>query len=263
MSDVRRSERAMRSAIRYLVATVVVTWFAYLAAPGLLLLFLAIVFAIALLGPIRFLERRGMPHGLAVTGALFIVLAMVAGLFWLVIPRLVEQLTGLLNDLPSLLAGAGARLSSLFAGNPELQKAIVLDSSAIKRLAPEGFQFVLGIGGWTFTLLEWVASIIVFLSAIVYVTANPGVVLSRYLECYPRSLRPRKFRGRADRVGFGRSVPVTHRNSRCARVGCPDFLRRIRAAAGPLLDGTAAAPGRICRKSTHRHLCVAVLRCDE
>ncbi|MBA2771145.1 MAG: AI-2E family transporter, partial [Sphingomonas sp.] len=67
-------------------------WFLYTVASGLLLLFLAIFIAIGLDGPVSRLERRGLSRHSAALIVLGIFFAVIIGVFWLVLPRVAQQL---------------------------------------------------------------------------------------------------------------------------------------------------------------------------
>ena len=67
----------------------------------LLLVFIAILFAAALSRPAAVLERRGLPRGVAVALVQALGLAVVAGILWVVVPPLVEQLAAFSDRLPS------------------------------------------------------------------------------------------------------------------------------------------------------------------
>src|SRR5262249_36975186 len=67
----------------------------------LVLFFVAVLFASAIARPVSVLERRGMSRGLAVALVQLVVLAVMAGLFWVVVPPMVTQLAQFAEDAPS------------------------------------------------------------------------------------------------------------------------------------------------------------------
>jgi len=68
--------------------------------PVLLLIFVALIFTAALLPYVEWLVRRGFPRVLAVLTVLFVILVIIAGLFALVVPAMIEEFRDLQSNLP-------------------------------------------------------------------------------------------------------------------------------------------------------------------
>ena len=169
-------------------------WFLYMVASGLLLLFLAIFIAIGLNGPVSRLERRGMrrkPAALIVLGIFF---AVIVGVFWLVLPRVAEQLVALITGFPDLVTQASNTLSKSLENYPDLQRAVKLDGASVGSLAPDAVKFLVGVGGASLQLFGIIAALIVFFASIIYLTLNPQPLLVRYFSLYSDRLRPRAMR---------------------------------------------------------------------
>jgi predicted PurR-regulated permease PerM len=66
----------------------------------LLLLFVSVLFAAALTGPVNRLERMRVPRAISVVGIYLIALALVVGILWLVTPPLLSQLASLGDRAP-------------------------------------------------------------------------------------------------------------------------------------------------------------------
>ena len=79
----------------------------------LIVLFLALLVACGIAGPVRRLERRGVPRGLAIGLVYLAVFAVVGGIGWYVVPRLVGQAGTVADDLPERVA-AVRRLQARF-----------------------------------------------------------------------------------------------------------------------------------------------------
>ncbi|MBA3525525.1 MAG: AI-2E family transporter [Pseudomonadota bacterium] len=165
-------------------------WFLYTVASGLLLLFLAIFIAIGLDGPVSRLERRGLSRHSAALIVLGIFFAVIIGVFWLVLPRVAQQLVALVNGFPDLVTQASQRLSHSLREYPDLQKAVQLDANAMGSLAPDAFKFLVGVGGASFKILGIIAALIIFFASIIYLTLNPRPLLVRYFSLYSDRLRP-------------------------------------------------------------------------
>jgi predicted PurR-regulated permease PerM len=71
---------------------------------GLLILaFVGALIAAALHGPSEWLERRGVPRGLAVAGVYLAIALVVTGLVVVIVPPLIDQAAALVQDLPSIV----------------------------------------------------------------------------------------------------------------------------------------------------------------
>ena len=165
-------------------------WFLYTVASGLLLLFLAIFIAIGLDGPVSRLERRGLSRHSAALIVLGIFFAVIIGVFWLVLPRVAQQLVALVNGFPDLVTQASQRLSHSLREYPDLQRAVQLDADAMGSLAPDAFKFLVGVGGASFKILGIIAALIIFFASIIYLTLNPRPLLVQYFSFFSDRLRP-------------------------------------------------------------------------
>ena len=71
---------------------------------GLLILaFVGALIAAALHGPSEWLERHGLPRGLAVVGVYLAIALVVVGLVVVILPPLVDQAAALVQDLPTIV----------------------------------------------------------------------------------------------------------------------------------------------------------------
>ena len=82
----------------------ILTWVALQALAELthvlLILFVSILFAAALTGPVARLERVGVPRAISVVLIYLVSLAVVVGILWLVTPRLFDQVANLGDRAP-------------------------------------------------------------------------------------------------------------------------------------------------------------------
>lgn len=104
------------------VLTVLLLWLVGKTADLLLLLFIAIIFSLYL-GAVAeyFTVRRRVPRGAALALALVLTVAGVAGLFWLLVPPVVEQTQQLFKVLPTHIANWEAGIERAVARVPALQ----------------------------------------------------------------------------------------------------------------------------------------------
>src|SRR3954464_989706 len=94
-------------------AVVVGLWFVANTITAILLVFFAIVVAIALAGPVHWLEGRGGSKRWArplVLVGFFVCVALVG---WLVIPELAAQIVVLVNSLPDLIRRIDGQIAGL------------------------------------------------------------------------------------------------------------------------------------------------------
>lgn len=80
--------------------------------PELILIFSGIVIAEGARPPVSWLERRRFPRPLAILLVLFVVIAVLGGLGWLIFAPLVAQVAGLIDDIPHFVAIARHALDS-------------------------------------------------------------------------------------------------------------------------------------------------------
>ena len=104
------------------VLTVLLLWMVGRAADIFLLLFLAILISLYLGAVADFIERRGkVPRWLAFVIALFGSLGAVVGLFWLLVPPVVEQTQALLTVLPKQIESWELGIARMVEKVPALQ----------------------------------------------------------------------------------------------------------------------------------------------
>ena len=165
-------------------------WFLYTVSTGLLLLFMAIVIAIGLDGPVARLQRRGLSRHSAALIVLAVFFAIIIGICWLVLPKVAEQLVSLITGFPALVTQASQRLSDSLKDYPDLQRAVEINGQTMGSLAPDAVKFLVGVGGASFRILGAIAALIVFFASIIYLTLNPRPLLVRYFSLYSDRLRP-------------------------------------------------------------------------
>src|SRR6476620_8370112 len=96
--------RSLIKAISYTAGIIILLWFLYNAAGIVLLLLFAIILALVINTPVVALERRGLKRGWACAVVLGFILFVLVGLAWIIIPKVGEQITALINNLPAYAA---------------------------------------------------------------------------------------------------------------------------------------------------------------
>lgn len=167
---------------------VITLWFLQRILTALLLLFLIIVVAMALSVPVAFFRRRGLGPRFAPALVLFLFIASLALVGWLVIPRVAAQVIILVEKLPLLIAGLNLRLAELLQRHPELQ-GLFAGAGTAPDLTPAAFGLFQGVGSFSLGLLGAVALTIIFLSGVISIVSNPRPVLRAYIASLPTAHR--------------------------------------------------------------------------
>ena len=186
-------------------AAVVVLWFLQKVVAAILLLFFALVVAIALSAPVDWFVRRGLSRRLAGILTLILFFATIGLVGWLVIPRLAAQIVLLVNRLPEFIAGLDAQLASLLARYPDLRMFFSGgEGDAGGDMVSAGAIFR-GLSGFSLSLLGGLALTIIFFSTVAYVVMDPRPILNGYLGSLPRLYRRAGMRAyrRASRAVIG------------------------------------------------------------
>jgi predicted PurR-regulated permease PerM len=164
-------------------ATVLCLWFLAHALTAFLLLFLALSTSIALSGAVRWLRKRGVPRRLAVAVTLTTFLACFVALFVLIIPPLIQQATSILPAIPRFLATAANRLTEELGQIPGLQG--IPSPNAAGGQLPSMFDLLGRIGGASLSVLGFATLLILYLSAVLYITADPFPLMRGYVAALP------------------------------------------------------------------------------
>ena len=172
-------------------AAVVTLWFLHEVVLAVLLLFFAVVVAIALSAPVAWFERRGLPRHLSAVLTLLLFFGAIGLVGWLVIPRLVQQVVVLVNNLPALLAGIERELASLLARYPDLQPFVSTGEGGGggNDLVPTAVGIFRGVGLFSLSLLGGVALAIIFFSTVAYIVLDPRPILRAYIGSLPEGSR--------------------------------------------------------------------------
>ena len=104
------------------VITVLLLWLGMRTAHLLLLLFLAVLFSLYLNAVADYFARRfGLARHWAFLSAVVLTFVALAGLFWLLVPPIIEQTRQLIRVLPATIAGWEAAIDAAVARVPALQ----------------------------------------------------------------------------------------------------------------------------------------------
>jgi predicted PurR-regulated permease PerM len=170
-------------------AVVVGLWFIAKTITAILILFFALVVAIALAGPVRWLERRGTPRRWARPLVLVGFLGCIVLVSWLVIPELAGQIVVLVDSLPDLVRRVDDQIAGLLVAHPELQGLFSGADGGIAGVTGNASSFFRGVGNFSLGLVGVIALTIIFLSTLVYVVLDPVPVLRAYIASLPPDYR--------------------------------------------------------------------------
>ncbi len=170
-------------------AAIALLWFLQKIVGAILLLFFAIVVAIALSAPVDWFVRRGMARHWAAIVTLLLFFASLVLLAALVIPRLVTQVALLVDNLPALITNLQRQLASLLDRYPDLQPLVAPNGGADTAWIPSAVELFRGVGGLSLSLIGFAALTIIFLSTVAYVVLDPVPVLRGYLGSLPSAYR--------------------------------------------------------------------------
>ncbi len=186
-------------------AAVVLLWFLYKVMTAVLLLFFAMVVAIALSAPARWLVGRGMKRKPAAILTFTLFLGAVIALLAWVVPLLAAQIVVLVERLPSMIAQFNAQVAALFARYPELAGYISADEASLDGIVPSLGHLFRGGLGISLSLIAFAALLIVFLSFVLYALLDPAPILRAYLSSLPAERRGQGARAfaRANRAVIG------------------------------------------------------------
>lgn len=188
-------------------SAVVVLWFLSQIVTAILLLFFALVVAIALSAPVGWMAAKGVPRRWAAAISLVAFFATLVLLGWLVFPQLARQLVLLVNGLPDLIVRINDQLIQLLARYPELQALVRADAPGgwEQQLGATAMNLFRGVGDISLSLLGVIALTIIFLSAVMYVVLEPRPILRGYLGSLPPQHRGAGMRAyrRASRAVVG------------------------------------------------------------
>ena len=164
-------------------AAVVLLWFLQKVITAILLLFFAIVVAIALSAPVNWFRRRGLARHWAAVLTLLIFFATIGLLGALVIPRLVDQVVLLTRELPEFIDRLQDQVAALLTRYPDLQSFVTVDgSSAAGASALDLFRDLSGI---SLSVLAGVALTIIFFSTVTYIVLDPKPIIRGYYGSLP------------------------------------------------------------------------------
>jgi predicted PurR-regulated permease PerM len=186
-------------------AAVALLWFLYQIMTALLLFFFALVVSIALAAVVRWLKRRGLSRRIAASITLAGFFGMIALIIYAIVPPLAEQVASLAARLPDILSSIGDRFAAQLTDYPDLQQWVHADNKVAEQLLPTAARMLAGVGGVSLSLLGALTLFVIFMSAVIYLVADPLPLMRGYAYALPRRYRVSGLRAyaRASRAVLG------------------------------------------------------------
>lgn len=167
--------------------TFVSLWAVYAAHQVLLLLVVALFIAAGLDPVVAWLQRRGLPRGLAVAVVVLAGLVVLGGVLDLVVPVVVKQVTQLVNHLPRYAAELKNRSSFIGRMNSRYH----IEAGLKKYLTSGSGSVATGVLGVGKVVLGAVTSTVVVVVVTIYLLADLPRVKRTLFQFAPRSRRAR------------------------------------------------------------------------
>ena len=160
-------------------------WFLFQVVSAILLLLLAIVLALIINKPVSWLESKRIKRGwasLIVFGVILLILALLA---WFIGPKISEQLSALVTNLPDYAENISQTIGSWFSDYPKIQEQTKIDANSIADWLPSMPKTLMHVGSFSLSVVGGVILTIVFMSMVVYAVANPRPLVELYLSVFP------------------------------------------------------------------------------
>ncbi|MGQ0559985.1 MAG: AI-2E family transporter [Sphingosinicella sp.] len=165
-------------------AAIVLLWFFGKIVTALLMLFFAIVVAIALSAGVNWFIRRGLPRRRAAGLTLILFFAVFLMLSAIVIPRLAGQVVALARELPALALRIEGQLAAWLAQYPDLHQFVRMDGSTAQAF-PSMIELLRGFGGVSLSLMAGLALALIFFSTVAYIVLDPRPLIRAYYQSLP------------------------------------------------------------------------------
>jgi predicted PurR-regulated permease PerM len=194
MTNVDGLYKALIKAISFAAGIVILLWFFIKILGVVLLLLFAVVLAIVINSPVTSLEKKNISRGWSTLIVFGIILLVMALLSWLVIPKIGEQLTLLINQIPDYVQQLSKMIASWFKSYPEVAKELQTSGNSMKEWMPSVPKTLMRVGNISLNIIGYVLIVIVFFSLIIYMVLQPKPLIGIYLSLFPLAKRDKATR---------------------------------------------------------------------
>lgn len=171
-------------------AVILGLWFAFEIINVLFLFFFAVVLTLVLNTPTMWLISKNVRRPVAALIVFFAMLLFLFFIAWLVVPRILTQITTLVSNLPDYYLALQERLNSLLKDYPELQQKLMAHSDIVNDL-PSATNLLTSVSRFSFSVIGGIFFLVVFFSIVAYMLINPAPLIETYLLVFPQDKRPK------------------------------------------------------------------------
>lgn len=181
---------ALRNIVLLVAAVLALLWFLFEIREMLLLFLFASSMAVVVNSPVTWLEKKGLPRLIAVFLVFGAIVAILALMAWLLVPRIAADAAALIRNLPSYADNVRDWFLGLVSQYPGLEESLGLDTGVVSDAGLSFVSLILRpLGRYSFSLLGWVALIIFLTSTVLYMVAYPLPLLRTYQQLLPPARR--------------------------------------------------------------------------
>jgi predicted PurR-regulated permease PerM len=180
----RRSLGAVARVLWLAAGIVLLLRFLDEATAAVLFLGLSMVIALALNVPVVALERRGLGRGLATAVVCLVVVGVLVGVGFLVVPPTIDQATEFAEQVPIFADQLNDRAAAWLADHPDLAARVREENTSIVPIVQQGLTQA---GRTGVTVVTLVASFFLVLTSVVFMLLRPRPLLDAYLSLFPSS----------------------------------------------------------------------------
>lgn len=191
MDDLKSNNlyRQLAKAIFLAAGVVMLLFLIYKMISVVLLVLFAFVLAVAINKPITNLEKRHVKRGWATAIVFLLILLSFVSIGIFVGPKINDQISVLISNLPFYATQASDTVSSWFSKYPELQKEIRIDPNKLSTLLPSIPKTLMQVSSLSLSILAQLLVIIVFISMVAFMVTGPRPLFELYLLSFPPAKR--------------------------------------------------------------------------
>lgn len=179
--------RTLIKTISYTAGVVILLWFLYKISGVVLLLLFAMVLALVINAPVIMLEKKGVRRFWACVIVFGIIFSVILLLVWLIVPKISDQVSTLINNLPGYANQLSKNVATWFEDYPEINRDIQKQGITLSEWIPSVPGTLMRIGNYSLSIVSMVLLVILFISMVIYAVSNPRPLLQLYFSFFPES----------------------------------------------------------------------------
>lgn len=176
--------KTLTKAVGYTAGIVVLLWLLYKISDVVMLFLFAMVLAIIINNPISKIEKKKISRLWASVIVFGIILIILTLLGWLIVPKINEQLQGLIKGLPDYISNIKRNVSGWFGNYPEIKDKVQSDAGNLSKWIPSLPETFIQIGNFSIVFFKTIVLFIIFASMIVYAAVNPQPLIETYFSFF-------------------------------------------------------------------------------